>query len=141
MSLLTYDAFVSKYKSNFTDFDGKFGPQCVDLMRRYCVEVLGISGYTLPAAPYAKNIYQRYTTGPHFKKIVNTPNNMPKKGDIIFWGTYLGVTGIAGHVAIVQSAGLYSFTAFSQNYPKGSNCQLRSFSYKGVMGWLEPIKK
>lgn len=140
-STVSLSQFISRLNGTFTDFDQKFGPQCVDLMRRYCVDVLGIPGYTLPAAPFAKNIYQNYATGPFFKKVKNTPNGIPPAGSIIFWGTYPGVTGVAGHVAIVTNASLYSFIAFSQNYPTGTACALRSFNYKGVLGWLEPITK
>ncbi len=34
--------FIKKYLGTKVDFDGKFGPQCVDLPRKYCDEVLEV---------------------------------------------------------------------------------------------------
>lgn len=137
---MSLDDFISKYNGRYIDFDGKFGYQCVDLMRQYCVEVLGIDGWTLPAATYAKQIFQNFpklgTT--KFRKIYNTAWNAPRKGDIIFWGTHWGVTGIAGHVAICSGSNSMNFISFDQNYGQPNFCRFVNHSYKGVLGWLSP---
>lgn len=134
---MTYSQFRDKYNGKFVDFDGRYGNQCVDLARQYMKEVLGLDPYkVLPAASYAKQLYWNYSKGP-LTKIANGPKNSPKPGSIVFWNTYPLVTGIAGHVGIVESADANSLIVFSQNYPTGSACSLRKFSYKGIMGWLE----
>lgn len=130
--------FIDKNNGKYVDWDKKYGPQCVDLMRQYCVDVLGIDAYTLPPTDYAKNIFKRFplTGTEKFTKIKNTPNNFPMKGDIIFWDWKWPVTGIAGHVAIVTGADVNRFIAFSQNYPTKSTCRYYNYNYKGVLGWL-----
>lgn len=133
---MTYKQFRDKYLGKFVDYDKRYGFQCVDLMRQYLKEVRGVDPYkVLPGATYAKQLFWNYKTGP-LTKVLNGPTNAPKQGDVVFWNTFPFVTGIAGHVGIVESADANSLIVFSQNYPTGSACSLRKFSYKGVMGWL-----
>jgi len=130
--------FVNKNNGKYIDYDKKFGPQCVDLMRQYCVDVLGIDGYTLPPTDYAKNIFKRFPLlgTDKFTKIKNTPNNYPEPGDIIFWDWKWPVTGYAGHVAICTGANVNKFISFDQNYPSKSPCRYYNHDYRGVLGWL-----
>lgn len=134
---MSYDEFIKKWNGKFLDVDLKFGAQCTDLMRGYIRDVFGLPPYDLPAVSYARQIYQNYQTYKNFTKIPNTPTGVPKKGDIIFWGIYPGVTGIAGHVAIFDSGDMNNFISFDQNWgPTGSPCSFRKHSYRGVIGWL-----
>ena len=135
--------FVNKYNGKYVDWDKNFGPQCVDLMRFYLDEVVGISGLAIPPAPYAKNMFQRFPTlgDANFTKIVNTKNNVPNKGDIIFWGTYPWITGVAGHVAIYCDGNVNKFISFDQNYGPPNFCKYVNHNYKGVMGWLRSRRK
>lgn len=135
---MTLDQFVVKYNGKYIDWDGVYGYQCVDLMRFYQRDVLGVVSQSIPAAGTAKQIFNNFPAGgnKHFIKILNSPTNSPQKGDIVFWGTYLFVTGWAGHVGVCSEAGLYSLITFDQNYPTGSSCRFVKHSYKGVMGWL-----
>lgn len=142
---MTYRQFTTKYNGRFVDFDKHYGAQCVDLMRQYLVDVCGVSGYTIPPTDYAKNIFKNFPDKgtAQFEKIYNSPTNTPKQGDIIFWGYYPTVTGIAGHVAIVEAADLYYVYTFGQNYPTGNPSIFRKFGssptfhgYRGVLGWL-----
>jgi len=134
--MITIDKFIEKNLGRYIDYDKHYGNQCVDLMREYIIECLGKDPYkVIPANNYAKNMYYNYS-GKDLIKIRNTPTGVPKKGDIIFWGTYPFVTGIAGHVGIVVSANINNFVVFNQNYPTNSPCLLRKFNYKGVIGWL-----
>lgn len=133
---MTIQQFLDKYNGKPIDYDKKFGFQCVDLMRQYIKEVLGGSPYqVIPAADYAKNMFYNYK-GTYFEKIYNSPTNSPSKGDIVFWKTYLFVTGIAGHVAIAVDAGMMSLITFDQNWPRGTFCHFQKHSYRGVIGWL-----
>lgn len=137
MALLTLDQFITKYMGRYIDWDGWYGAQCVDLMRFYQRDVLGVTPQSIPAAGSAKQIFQNFPyNNATFAKIDNTPTNIPQKGDIIFWGTYLGVTGWAGHVAVYTGGDLYNIISFDQNWPTGTSCHLQKHSYKGVLGWL-----
>ena len=136
-------AFFDKYNGKYVDFDHNYGAQCVDLMRQYCVDVIGIDGYSLPAANYAKQIFKNFPLlgDANFTKILNTPNNVPNKGDIMFWDWKWPTTGIAGHVAIFSAGDVNKFISFDQNYPTNSACRYYNHSYSGVMGWLRPRVK
>lgn len=134
--------FVEKYNGKFIDYDGALGCQCVDEMRQYCEEVLGINGRYLASSGTAKSIFANFADNGDgkFKKIYNKIDNFPVRGDIVFWGFYLGITGIAGHVSICTDATTKNFISFDQNWPKNHACQFINHSYKGVAGWLHPIK-
>lgn len=137
---MTLQQFVDKWNGKYIDFDGKYSAQCVDLMRQYVVEVLKKDPYSIPRANYAKNIFKNFKSNKDFQKIINTPTGVPQAGDIIFWDWRYPVTGIAGHVAIVTGGNVYKFISFDQNFPKGSTCRYVNHDYRGVMGWLRPIK-
>src|SRR5688500_6385887 len=124
MSNLHFLDFFKKYNGESVDVDGypKGNPnQCVDLMRKYCEEVLGVGLYALPTGVGAKDIFNKTSFNhKYFKKTVNMPWNVPKQGDIIFFkepfGLYVenGVRKYAGHVAIVNEANIRRFTSFDQ---------------------------
>lgn len=130
--MILLQEFVDKYKGKGVDFDGHYGFQCVDLYRKYVEEVLGIP--QTPSVAGAKDIWDKC---PGFEKVTNTPDGFPKPGDVMIWGaTY----GPYGHVAIVVSADVNSFTCFSQNDPTGALSGIKKYSsYKGVVGWLRAV--
>jgi hypothetical protein len=141
---MTYNDFIWKWNNRYCDYDGHFGNQCVDLMRQYCKDVFNVDGYVaISPRGNAKDIFYNFKDNKYFKKVLNTKNNIPKKGDIIFFKTSLlpkWLYGIAGHVAIVDQADLYSMVLFNQNYPTGRYCEFRKFTYKDCIGWLTPNK-
>lgn len=121
--------FITKYNGKKIDFDHALGFQCVDLYRFYLKEVLNI-----PQTSLVIGAYQLFDTWP-FEKFENTPTGIPQKGDIMIWDkTY----GQFGHVGVVVSADLGKFEAFEQNDPIGSACQLKTYNYTKVIGWLRP---
>lgn len=142
---MSVNEFFKKWNGRFCEYNNdpyKF--QCVDLMRQYIKEVLGFPPYQAIAPnEYAKLMYKAIPASgtKYFIKIPNTPTGVPQQGDIVFWdGPVLGVTGIAGHVAIFDSGNVNYLISFDQNYPKGSPCKFVKHSYRGVMGWLRPRK-
>ena len=139
------DEFFTKYTGKPVDYDGKYGYQCVDLMRQYVKEVLGLDGYIIPPVTYAKQIFYNMPNGgnKHFIKIFNKPTNAPKKGDIvIFKNSWLPpwLYGWAGHVEICSEAAVMTMVNFSQNWPTGTFCHFQKHSYKDCLGWLSPRK-
>lgn len=139
--MVTHDDFIKKWNGRYLDYDGKYGFQCTDTMRQYVKDVHGLAPYTaIPTTGNAKDIYRNFRNNKHFRKENNSPNGIPQKGDIAFWGTYPFITGWAGHVGIVVEASLYHLIVFNQNYgPVGSPCRFQRFSYKGVLGWLHRV--
>jgi N-acetylmuramoyl-L-alanine amidase len=132
--------FVANIAGQSVDFDGAHGAQCVDLMRYYVSDILGISNqYTILSSAGgggARNIFDNATTTATFTKIAYSGNEVPQEGDIIFWNSNAG--GGYGHVAIVISATRDEFISFDQNWPVGSAPQRVNHDYTNVSGWLRP---
>lgn len=143
MNAQELQAFINEFNGIGVDEDGYYGAQCMDLMHLYLYQI----GFPLGLFA-AGTAYQAFTNAndPRFEKIMNDPsdpNQIPLPGDIMFWKpNVVGVTGSAGHVAILYKAqqGINKFTSFDQNYPTGSVSHLQDHSYSGVAGWLR-LKK
>lgn len=139
---MIYLDFFKKWNGRYLDYDGRYGYQCVDLMRAYEKEVCIVNPYTaIPTTGSAKNIFNNFTSNGYFTKILNSPTNIPQRGDILFFKTsywFPFLFGIDGHVGIVDSADLYNIILFNQNYPTYERCRLTRFKYKDCLGWLRP---
>ena len=135
--MITLDKFIEVHNGKYVDWDGKYGAQCVDLIRFYLKEVFAIDPYAIPAVNYAKEIYTKFNpANKFFTRIYNSATAVPQKGDIIVWGWSWPTTGYAGHVAICTGGDVNRFISFDQNYPSGSTCRYYNHSYSGVLGWL-----
>lgn len=146
------DSFVANQTGVCRDMNGKNGCQCADLMYLYVQEVLGVpfsnqsairnNAYTIfQGIPSTGITLRNYDNADiTLSKILNTPTNFPQKGDIIFWNT--SINGSYGHVAIVVSADVNTFTSIDQNWvhpsSNGSAAALVTHSYSSVAGWLHP---
>lgn len=140
---MTFEEFVAKYNGKYIDYDNAYGFQCVDLMRQYVKEVEGLLPYTaIPTRGDAKDIFNNFKDNQFYTKIKNGLTNIPKKGDIVFWGYPYGfyMNGIipkwAGHVAIVSQGWLMGLISFDQNFGNPSFCRYVNHNYKGCLGWL-----
>lgn len=127
---MTFDELIKEYEGKGVDWDGSYGYQCYDLAHAYAVKVVGIN---IPSLPAAKDLWTKTITG--YDKIKNDPTAVPLKGDIVVWGTEIGVYG---HVAIFIDGNVNTFTSFDQNFPINSLCHKQSHNYKGVLGWFHP---
>lgn len=136
---MTTDQFITKWNGRYVDFDGKFGFQCVDLVRQFVKEMYGLDPYkAIPTTGSAKDIFNNFKDNQFFKKIKNTPTGVPQKGDITFWGYYPFITGWTGHVAIFVAGDTHNILSFDQNYGRPNFCRYvnHNNNYKGVLGWL-----
>ena len=133
---MNYDEFISTYLGKSFDYDGVSGVQCVDLAKMYLDKVFGIK----PGAfGNAKDYYENFNKLPiktSFTRIANTANFVPKKGDIVVWGTGLG--NKYGHIAIATGEGNASqFYSYDLNW--GSKVVHKVLhNYKGFLGVLRP---
>ena len=136
---MTLTAFIAKWLNRYCDFDQKWSSQCMDLMRQFIQYSIKKPAYSIPASTYAKDAFKRFPDAGNrdYLKIKNSPTNSPISGDIIFWNGFVaGITGVAGHVAIVTKADVNQFEVFNQNWPIHAPCTIKRFSYRGVLGWL-----
>lgn len=131
---MTLADFVAAHQGQYLDYDGHYGAQCVDLIDFYCVQVLGVPiawanavdwwGKDAPLLNWSRNVW-------------GSRASKPAAAAIVVWGANVRAgTGVYGHIAICTDPGDgLTFGAFSQNYPTGSPCALRRFTYDGVIGW------
>lgn len=132
---MTLQDFTGANNGKKLDWDGYYGAQCVDLYRFYLRDVLGVPQGA--AVKGAADLWNTYRTQ-DFERIPNTPLGIPQPGDVMIWNRNVGAG--YGHVAIVTSASLMWFEAFSQNDPAGSASHIKRYTYKNVYGWLRPRK-
>jgi hypothetical protein len=126
------DSTVGKY----IDADGIYKYQCVDLVKDYFPKVIGIPAIRNNAKDYWTN----YPTA-HFTKIANTPSFIPKRGDIMVWGTGVGTYG---HIAICEGEATTNyFVSLDQNWPYSNGTTPSKYirhNYNSVLGVLRPKK-
>ena len=137
---MTLAEFVAKYQGVYVDFDHAFGAQCVDLIDRYAVDVLGIP------IVWVRGAIDWFGQDAAFlgwqRNVWGDRNSKPSGGAIVIWGPNARAgTGVFGHCAICTDPGDgLSFGAFSENYPTGTPARLRRFTYDGVIGWgVKPL--
>lgn len=123
-------AFVFKHYNRAVDVDGKFGAQCVDLMRLYITEVLRLP-QPAPVAG-AADLWRAFDLL-YYQRITNGPTNYPEPGDIVVWDNRVGAWG---HVAIAVRADSMRLLTYDQNWPTGSLPHIQEHDYHGVLGWF-----
>lgn len=127
---MTFKEFYEKYNGMYLDFDGYYGPQCVDLVQYWNRELGGqrFSGN-------ANHVIEQ--PGRTYQVITNGPTNKPSEGDIVVWNGKVGAGN--GHTGIATGNGnAMTFEAFVQNDPYASNAHLKIYTYDNVIGWLHP---
>lgn len=144
---MTYQEFFNKWNGKGINFDLYYGNQCMDLYQQYNKEVVG-ANISIPADPAYKVWYENKYPLNYYIKVLNTPDAIPQKGDVIIWKPTLN--GGFGHIAVCDTADLYKFTSFDQNFPSqgyyDSNgnfigtgvAHLQNHNYDNVYGWLHP---
>lgn len=122
--------FIKKYLGTKVDFDGKFGPQCVDLARQYCSEVLEVPQF--PPVEGAKDIIKNPGKLKLIKEDVLADYS---SGDILVWGT--SKTNKYGHVAILVSVYNTKYLiVLEQDGFKQDGCKLAFRSRENLLGGL-----
>lgn len=145
--------YLKQVKGKKIDTDGVPANQpyqCADLTKDYVKKCYGID-FTFSNGKnpkgYAKGLFLNFESYPQlqgkFIKIENTPKFVPKKGDIVEWDYYEGVTGVAGHtaVAIGENTGTTKFKSYDQNWGKKYYVTEVNHDYKGVLGVIRPLLK
>lgn len=139
LNVMTFTTFIAKRKGKASDYDGRYGAQCVDLIKFYLDEVFGIKpGSWGDAYCYYDYFYDHKELVNNFDRIANTPSFVPKKGDIIVWKKALN--GAYGHIAICDGVGTTSyFYSYDQNWTGNHDACTRLYhKYDYVAGVLRP---
>ncbi len=113
--------------------------QCFDWAFAY-VDALGIPR----SAIRHLRAYEIWTlatdeTKKYFDFIPNTPAGVPQKGDMVIFGT---AVGISGHVCVASgnNDGTKTFQSTDQNWNGHAYVEYVWHNYTGVLGWLRPKK-
>ncbi len=121
---MTLQQFVTRYQGKAVDVDGvpQDTGQCVQLVARYCIDVLHAPIFY---APYAVDWWTEFSGSvlqSHFTKV--SPTSI-KAGDIVVWGASSLINSpVAGHIDIALSAvSNSSFTGFDSNWGGVRNAQ------------------
>lgn len=134
---MALNEFVTKYNGKFIEVvDPNNLYQCYDLVLKWCSE-LGIPKNVFPFT-YAYQIYTNFggLQGTWFDRIYNSPDAVPKEGDILVWGNNYNYAG--GHTGIYKSGDVWNVNAFVQNDPIKTPCHMKTYNYNYILGWLRP---
>jgi hypothetical protein len=130
-----YTDFVEKYNGQSVEVEDSSNPnQCFDLAFAWC-DWVDIDRATIRHL----NAYQIWTqpndmTLQFFDYIPNTPNGIPKEGDIVVFSQ---AVGSAGHVSIASGVGdTKAFQSFDQNWSGVQYARMVNHAYASVLGWL-----
>lgn len=135
---MTIDAFFNKVKGKKIDFDGAYKNQCVDLIKQFEYDVMGIIPEAVGDAKYYYLNYDKKAfLKNHFIKIPNTPDYVPLKGDVVVFGN-----GKYGHICIATGEGNTAhFYSYDQNvYGNLEPVQKVYHNYNYCLGALRPKK-
>lgn len=118
-------------KGKWIDEDGWYGAQCVDLILAYC-HYLGV------APPRGNAKEWAYLSLPRgWTRVQNTPTYVPKPGEIVVW-----TGGRFGHIGIVLSADVRTFTSMEQNVvgnlTSGSAAEVRTHTNWRGLWFIRP---
>lgn len=135
---MTIDEFFKSVIGKKIDIDGAYGNQCVDLIKAYEKNCLGLVPEAVGDAwEYYESYYKKPFLYKHFKRITNTPEFIPAKGDICVFTRGFGKYG---HVSIATGRGdLKIFESIDQN--AGGNleaCKYVTHTYNNFYGVLRP---
>ena len=136
---MTFNEFIKKHNGKKIDYDGVCDVQCVDLAKAYLDEVCGVkTGAWGNAHAYFDNFNNIKPLKDKFVRIYNTPDFVPKKGDIMVWGVSLN--GNWGHIAICDGEGDTTyFYSYDQNWTgRNDPCTRVRHTYAHVLGVLRP---
>ncbi len=118
-------------RGKWLDEDGWYGAQCVDLILEYC-HFLGVN----PPRGNAKE-WAHLALPAGWTRVQNTPNYIPKPGEIVVW-----TGGRFGHIGIILSANVRSFTSMEQNVvgnlTTGSPAEVRTHTNWAGLWFLRP---
>ena len=133
---MSLDEFVHQYSGKKIDFDNCFGPQCVDLFRQYCKDVLNIE-HTGPCSTTggAKDLFLDYPKMPLEKKYfsrITSKKFIP--GDTLIWNST--ETNKYGHVAIYLGKLDTMLIVFEQDGFKQDGAKINVRAYDNLLGAL-----
>lgn len=134
---MTLEEFVKVNNGKKVDYDGVYGPQCVDLFRQYVWDVLGITEHTGSCASSggAKDLFLDYHKMPIEKKyFIRSASKTCKAGDVLIWNESL--TNKYGHIAICLGVIGNSYIVFEQDGFLKDGAKINIRGRENLLGYL-----
>lgn len=133
---MNLEEFVKNNTGKKVDYDGVFGPQCVDLARQYWKDVLDVPEKTEPclSSGGAKDLFIDYLGMPKEKKYFERITEDFFEGDTLIWNATS--TNEYGHIAIYLGELGDSFIVFEQDGFKKDGAKINIRSKSNLLGAL-----
>lgn len=134
---MTLEEFVKVNNGRKVDYDGVYGPQCVDLFRQYVWDVLGIKEHTGSCASSggAKDLFLDYHKMPIEKKyFIRSASKTCKAGDVLIWNESL--SNKYGHIAICLGVIGNSYIVFEQDGFLKDGAKINIRGRENLLGYL-----
>ena len=136
---MTFDEFIKTYTGKKVDFDGKYGAQCVDLIRQGIKEIdcfkvpqpEGVEG----AQEFFLNHDKRPIQSKYFNKfeIMTIGQKIPRGAIVIYKAT---MTNKYGHIGFCDRTEGNLIYLFEQDGFKQDGAKISAWSYNNVLGYL-----
>lgn len=136
---MNYDLFIRNWLGKPIDYDGFYGPQCVDEICQYLAD--NGKAHCIAWA----NAKDWANAGSMLSDFIWTDNNpsdfsqVPNRGDIVVWSGDLPGSEGCGHIAIfdmVVSAGV--FQSLDQNWGGQYVHFIPNHNWDYILGWFTP---
>ena len=132
---MDHSDILKKWIGKTCDYDNSFWVQCVDWTRQYCKEI----GHPIKA--FWGSAWNGWKTGCPFdntwERVIKTPFNYPKEGDIIFWSENRCKYG---HVAVGNKLSNPMLLRYVDGNGTGhwDPITVRFWTYRHCTGWYTP---
>jgi hypothetical protein len=131
---VTLAAWVSWALGRAVDFDGYYGPQCVDLVNTWAAR--GLAAPTFVGSTAARLVPGKPG---YWAWQDNLAENFPPAGAVVIWTADLRVAvGPDGHAAVALLADPHHLVTLDQNWRAQPEATVVVHSYAGVHGWWVP---
>lgn len=138
------DAIIARWNGRQCDRDGFPAAQpyqCHDWAAQYSQEMGGPTYLPTPNTGGARDVFEQYDNLPTIKgfyeRIANTPDFVPRKGDIMVWTAMPGNN--YGHIAVCDGEGDTNyFMSYDQNWNNVYRIVRVRHNYNYVLGVLRP---
>lgn len=131
---MTTAEFAAKYCGQKIDYDHAFGPQCVDVFRQYCADVIECPH--TGAVEGAKDLWFRFSETDEKKYFNRLTPWFVQPGDVAIWDATS--SNKYGHVAIIIMADIKAkqLLVLEQDGFKKDGAKLAVRGYENLIGVL-----
>ena len=135
---MTLAEFAAKYVGKKVDYDKAHGPQCVDIFRQYCQDVVGCPH--TGTVEGAKDLWYKFSANDEKAYFDRYSSWFIKPGDVAVWDQTS--TNKYGHVAVVLvvDTAAKKLLVMEQDGFAEDGCKLGVRNYENLLGVLRARK-